>query len=783
MDTGTRVRITVREKGVYSLSDSRISALLGLSAGDVRALIGTGQFCLSSRGGPVAYLPATENAGIIFYGKGTESPYTDENVYWLDRLEGLRMAHVPGAAPAPAGVEQVFTDTAHAEEDLCALPGLFNDPTADYWTWAYLVSGDATTGARDFTVAAEGAAPVPGESTLIVHLKGGSSSAANPDHHAQVSFNGAVLGECAWDGTEAHDAIFSFNQALLRDGANTVTVKGLLDTGAPYSIFHVDSFDLAYRRYSRASRDVLHLTGGENVVATVSGFSTSDLHVMDISDPSAPKVLDGITIDGPAGDRRISFAPASPSAPYCAFASSAVRTPDSVAARGDSGLRNPENRAGYLIVTSDELRDAAQALAAYRGGRGSETMVVTYREIIDEFNDGISAPEAIRSFLSYAYRHWAVAPRYVVLAGDGTYDYKNLGGYGGNLVPPLMVGMPDGLFASDTVLGDVEGDDGIPEIAVGRLPAQTAPELQGLIDKIIAYETAVDDPWMSRVIMLADNPDIAGDFTSDSEAILALMPDDLSVDRVYLAETTASEARDRLMAGLSSGAAILNYFGHGGVDRLAAEALLTAGDAPALANAERLPLVTAMTCNVGRFCIPGYDCLAEILMLQPGGGAIAVWSPTALSVDSGARLLAEEFYRAAFKDRDTTVLGDIVLEAEGCHGDDERFKAMVDIYNILGDPALNLRLKKGAEPPPDTDGDGLSDDEETLFGTDPAKADSDMDGFSDLLEIISGTDPLRAVSNPGFLRINFQPAGVPPPPHCDASSGERLVPGRSHGWR
>src|SRR5690606_30938804 len=137
-------------------------------------------------------------------------------------------------------------------------------------------------------------------------------------------------------------------------------------------------------------------------------------------------------------------------------------------------------------------------------------------------------------------------------------------------------------------------------------------------------------------------------------------------------------------------------------------------------------------CTVGRFCIPGYDCLAEMLVLQPGGGAIAVWSPTALSVDPGARVLAEEVYRAAFKDRDTTVLGDIVLEAEGRHGNDERFKAMVATYNILGDPALNLRLKKGTAPPLDTDDDGLSDEEEAVSGTDPAKADTDLDGFSDL---------------------------------------------------
>ena len=46
--------------------------------------------------------------------------------------------------------------------------------------------------------------------------------------------------------------------------------------------------------------------------------------------------------------------------------------------------------------------------------------------------------------------------------------------------------------------------------------------------------------------------------------------------------------------------------------------------------------------------------------------------------------------------------------------------------------------------PRDTDGDGLSDDDEALLGTDPDKGDSDGDGVLDGLEVDLGLDPLRA---------------------------------------
>ena len=45
-------------------------------------------------------------------------------------------------------------------------------------------------------------------------------------------------------------------------------------------------------------------------------------------------------------------------------------------------------------------------------------------------------------------------------------------------------------------------------------------------------------------------------------------------------------------------------------------------------------------------------------------------------------------------------------------------------------------------PPPDRDGDGLSDDDEAIHGTDPDDPDSDDDGLTDGEEVRLGTDPL-----------------------------------------
>jgi hypothetical protein len=104
-----------------------------------------------------------------------------------------------------------------------------------------------------------------------------------------------------------------------------------------------------------------------------------------------------------------------------------------------------------------------------------------------------------------------------------------------------------------------------------------------------------------------------------------------------------------------------------------------------------------MTCTVNRFGVPGVPPLGELLVDRPGGGAVAVWSASGLSVNAEAGQLAERFYRL-LAEPGAERLGDLILrsltEFAGLGGDN----SLLDLYNLLGDPALRLRRATGSSP-------------------------------------------------------------------------------------
>src|SRR5262249_22485732 len=174
-------------------------------------------------------------------------------------------------------------------------------------------------------------------------------------------------------------------------------------------------------------------------------------------------------------------------------------------------LRSTENRADWLLVAPAEFLAAAEPLVALRRSQGLAVATVSIEEVYQEFGFGEEGPEALKDFLEYAYQSWRRPSfRYVLLLGDGTYDPKDyLGTAVKDRIPPNIVKTSYLWTASDPAYACVNGEDLLPDVAIGRLPAATVEEARVLVDKVVSFEVAART-LDGRAVLVADNADLAG---------------------------------------------------------------------------------------------------------------------------------------------------------------------------------------------------------------------------------------------------------------------------------
>src|SRR5262249_18504252 len=142
-----------------------------------------------------------------------------------------------------------------------------------------------------------------------------------------------------------------------------------------------------------------------------------------------------------------------------AFTDAKVGRPVAIAADLPSSWRQPANAADMLIITKRELMSAFEALKAQRQQQGYQVALIDIEDAYDEFSYGNKTPQALKELLGYAAANWQVKPRYVVLGGDASYDYKNYLGLGEvDVVPTKLVDTGTMETASDEWYGDQDGD-------------------------------------------------------------------------------------------------------------------------------------------------------------------------------------------------------------------------------------------------------------------------------------------------------------------------------------
>jgi len=716
-DAGTPAyKILVNEDGIYQVTAADLVAL-----GVPVTAVPTTTYKLSYRGREVPIRVLTAGDGSLeafwFYGEQARTQYTDTNVYWFTYggADGLRMVprSVPPDSSPAVPVSTYYSATVRLEEDesyLSRAPwaeGLDPDPW-DHWFWTYTVYSDYYT---DPEHPPEMAFPVeltqlstasPYSAMLRASMVGWTKRDANPDHCIQFYVNrdqdGESVGMYTWDGQYDEELVsFAFPSSRLLVGSNSVDVR-VCDSEADSDISFYDWFELDVRRSYQAEGDSLAFDVAEaGWQYRLDGFSTDALEVFDVSGTYTVSHLVGVDVTGSDPPYTAAFhdETADLGTRYLALTHGQLKSPLSIVEDEPSNLADEGNEADYIVITPKEFATDVQPLVNHREGQGLRVQIAELEQVFDEFNYGMYSPEAIRSFLSYAYHNWSgEAPEYVLLVGDGTYDYKgNLSQGNPNLMPPYMAWVdPEmGMTAADNRYVTVSGDDPFPDMHIGRLPAETAAQVSAMVAKTIAYETnPAPRDWAERVLFVADD---AWDYYFFSDDLVNnYLPDPYVPTKAYYASTclTVDACTQEILDTLNTtGALLVNYIGHAAPKQWAHEALWTIGDLSQLDPTDRYPVILGMACREGAFYEPAEDALAESVVRLAGKGAVASWSATGYGLATGHDHLNEGFFQAALFDgvRElgaATDAGKAQLFATGYYTD------LLETYHLFGDPALRL---------------------------------------------------------------------------------------------
>jgi hypothetical protein len=641
---------------------------------------------------------------------GQVAKYDKYNVYWLTTSGGsgaVKRMVATDAAPTSGQIAASHSFAFYHEQDgyyWLAAPGA---DSLDRWFFSSFVMGDGLMGGGNPVDLSFTLSGVAGQGSLRVYMGG----VFDTDHEVDVSLNGTFLGTYTWSGINFYQA--TIPAVNLLEGANTLTLQCNSGTDS----IALDWIEVVYPRDFAAEGDTLKFSHQGGYRYQVSEFSGNDISAFDITSAGDVELLINLQITG-TGPYSLDFEPQTgvEQRTYLVLSSSALKTPVALSEDFPSNLTDPANGADYILITHRDLGWNVNGypylwltdLVSLRESQGLRVKVVDVEDIFDEFSYGLVTPQAIKDFLTHAYTSWTLpAPQYVLLVGDATYDYKdnfNLGTI--NHVPVYLTFTEHmGETLTDEWFAQVSGNDAIPDLFIGRLPAKTAAEAAIMANKIISYETAVNTKtWEKNIALLADNElePYEALFEVMNEDAAALLPQGLnSPFKGYLNDyLVTDDLTADIKTSINNGALLVHYSGHGSVQIWAHENVFENADVAELTNGGMLPFVVNMACLTGYLAYPeawNFPSLAEALVRSDGTGAVAAFMPTGMTDPEGQYILDRSLFAAIFTE-DIRTLGPAVSQAKQTLLANGPYEEISETFMLFGDPAMKLKIHLPTKP-------------------------------------------------------------------------------------
>ncbi|MBL8112052.1 MAG: hypothetical protein JNK60_04150 [Acidobacteria bacterium] len=654
--------------------------------------------------------------------KTYEDEFTTTSVYLLDVAptapRRFRTSPVPPGKPKGLARDTTTVSNHHeVNKKLIRFSGY--DKPEESWFWAEIKATDEKPTVLSIPAPSAGAGPA----TLKVRFVGYSHLKEDPDHTVDVVWNGVDLGKAVFDGENA----FVFEKELPEGQLaekNQLALRALGETTHGIDLVLLDWVELSYPRLLRVGEGVqaeFRASAKEPVVLSAS--ANAALEVYDTEDSRVFRVKSD------AAGRAYFAPPARESRLFRAVLAGAALRPLDIRVTHPRDLTAAGLGADFVIVSHEAFLPAAEKLARARRAEGLKVEIVSVDDIYDRFRDGFFDPNAIRDFFKHARATWSPKPRYALLIGDASWDYKNgtvsdddfadwhwteqwgrgapkndSTGYGGvktarndrQFVPTYQFQSPWGNAASDNWFAMVDDGDDLPDLAIGRLPVATLEEANATVDKILDYGRLPPGALKDALFITNDEEE----FQKQTDSLASEAGQEgYSVSKIYPTpeQKDNRENTENLKNAFNRGPALVLFNGHGGryiwrtgpPDLKKNHDLFTLDHLDQLQETTGLPVVVSLTCYSAPFDHPVADSIGEKLLRLPHKGSVAVIASSwrnAPPLDFGAALI-ETLGNPA-----TPRIGDAFLSSKRRTSD----RVALFTYNLLGDPTTRYR---GPAPP------------------------------------------------------------------------------------
>ncbi|HEY8563831.1 MAG TPA: C25 family cysteine peptidase [Pyrinomonadaceae bacterium] len=664
------LKIEVRGRGLFRV-DAQNLASNGFSASQ------STNWKLFS-GGVEQPMIVNGDGSIEFYGQGIDTVQTDANVYWLmtDTSAGKRIKRVSQKFLSSA--KNTATRVTVEKRDRINRASSILNGGRENWFGALI----GPSAANQTLLLSDIADESRQTATVSIDLQG---LTAIP-HQVSVLLNGVSLGQIGFMYYDRKEWSTTVPLTRLVEGANTITMQTL---GGSQDFTLTESIRISYPRDLRAQNNRLDFSVPGGQAAKLSGFASSEVRMLDVTNPLAISELAPQSRQEADGTYSVTINSASNARLLTAFGTTTgAQAVASVQRNNPSDLKNLSNQGKFLVVAPVEYKELLRPLCDARTASGIRTQFVDVEDIYDEFSGGVKSAEAIRSFLQYAKQNWAVKPDYVMFVGDASVDprnYSGMGGYVNNRVPTMFTDTWNMETVSDEMMVDFNGDS-VGELAVGRLPAKNENELGAMLEKIMNTRPLTRQEINTRGVHFISDTFYDYNFMNGSRTMASSFPSTIAVNYSDFSGADAAGFRANIVSRINSNPAIVNYFGHASVSSWSNAQIFRSGDVSSLTNSQSAPFMALINCLNGDYAETNLLSVAEAMMKRRSGGASAVWAASGYNGAFEQEYMTRDFYQKVFTGMP---LGEAARQTKALYPTTDLRRT----YVFFGDPTQSLVIQ------------------------------------------------------------------------------------------